>query len=190
MLPLSHRGGLWVVWPLKRRDPRPPENHTVLQQNDSGRSKPQKSLLLGEEEGSAWALVAQREKDASLEDANLRGGCAFENSMDPCPSLVPSVLLYKSHKVSRICRTLRWAQRSRNEVPVTFAHKSSLSSVWSGVGTWGALKVNVTFRGCGRCPDNEKNRDWPWEGREGEGLASLICKGTGQRWVKRGEKQS
>lgn len=80
---------------------------------------------------------------------------------------------------------LMLAQRSRNEVPVTFAHKSSLSSVWSGVGTWGALKVNVTFRGCGRCPDNEKNRDWPWEGREGEGLASLVCKGTGQRWVKK-----
>ena len=89
MLPPSHRGGLWVVWPLKRGDPRSPENHTALQQKDTDRSKPQKSLLLGEEAGSAWALMAQREKDAGLESANLRGGCAFANSMDPCPSLVP-----------------------------------------------------------------------------------------------------
>ena len=89
MLPPSHTGGLWVVWPLKRRDPRSPENHTALEQKDSGRSKPQESLLLGEEEGPAWALMAQREKDAGLEAANPGGGHAFENSMAPRPSLVP-----------------------------------------------------------------------------------------------------
>ena len=91
MLPPSHRGGLWVVWPLKRGDPRSPENHTALQQKDTDRSKPQKSLLLGEEAGSAWALMAQREKDAGLEAANLGGAVPLKTAW------IPTHLWYLSH---------------------------------------------------------------------------------------------
>ena len=162
MLLPSHRGGLWVVWPLKRGDPRSPENHTALQQKDTDRSKPQKSLLLGEEEGSAWSLMAQREKAAGLESANLEAAVPLKAAW------IPAHLWYLSHSFI-----------SHNKSPgcaaATFAHRSSLSSVWSGIGTWGTLRVNVTFRGCVRNPDNEKSRDWPWEGRgeKGDGQVDL-----------------
>ena len=38
-----------------------------------------------------------------------------------------------------------------------------------------ALRVNVTFRGCDRCPGHEKNRDWLWarRGDRGDGQPGL-----------------
>ena len=120
--------------------------------------------------------MAQREKAAGLESATSEAAVPLKAAW------IPARLWYLSHSfishpVIGICRTLCWAQRGRNEVPTTFAHKSSLSSVWSGVGTWGALKVNATFRVCGRCPDNEKSRDWPWAGRGGRGTGQFGLQG-------------
>ena len=82
-----------LSWLLGKRYPRYPETTAAPTEvrilKNSNEQKPKESLLLGEEEDSPGALMAQREKDVGLEDANLEGGYAFENSMDPCPSLVP-----------------------------------------------------------------------------------------------------
>ncbi|XP_055443929.1 anthrax toxin receptor-like [Bubalus kerabau] len=75
--------------------------------------------------------MAQREKAAGLESATSEAAVPLKAAW------IPARLWYLSHSfishpVIGICRTLCWAQRGRNEVPTTFAHKSSLSSVWSG----------------------------------------------------------
>lgn len=76
-----------------------------------------------------------------------------------------------------MCRAPCWAQRGRNESAATLAHSISPSGVWSGIGSWGALRVNVTFRGCGRCPDNDKGQRLAPGGWEGRGAGRLGLQG-------------
>ena len=58
---------------------------------NSNEQKPTEFLLLGEEEDSPGALVAQREKDAGLEAANLGGAVPLKTAW------IPTHLWYLNH---------------------------------------------------------------------------------------------